>query len=487
MKFDIRAFFREVALSKTYQRTSAEPASTSPPVDPGAISPALAGWQAEVDRLTAELPKLEEAVAAADGAQATVYETHTAALDARAKIEKDRSEAKKASDELSAALAAAIKDVASKEDIHKALSAAKAAAEAAAAKLPEDKALAEAAATIKTRTAEVETALTAVRTTVAEKTPQVQAASLKLAEFDGPLAAATAEVAKTGEAHLAAKAVFDDANLAHRNAKAKLNELTARVADATKAVGYQTLLAAAKASSAAAQVATDEVATLEGQTATMNETLANARIAADDAKTKAAADRAAAEKAWLDIVDRSTTRFTLAPLKPLTPEQLTWSTMQAVGITSAQRAALAEEAKKAVTGELSPEARAALEARSLEQLVDAKLTGNINHFRDLFGPQPGQAPSFQATVHQALFLANSGLLASWVNAGGGNLTERLSKLEDPAVVADELYLTVFTRRPTSDEIKAVADYWQASGAERAQAARDMVWSLVTSSEFRFNH
>lgn len=488
MKFDIRAFFREVALSKTYQRTSVEPDPTRPPVDPGVLSPSLATWQTEVDRLTAEVPKLEEAVAAADGVQATAYEAHAAALDAQAKIEKDRAEAKKASDELSAALAAAIKEVTTKEDVHKTLAAAQAPAEAAAAKLPEDKALAEAAATIKTRTAEIEQALTAARATVAEKTPQVQAASVKLAEFDGPLTAAAAEVARTGEAHLAAKATFDAAGTAQRTAKAKQNEMLARVTDATQALKYQSLLAAAETSRAAVQAAVDQVASLESQTAT-EETLTGARTAADEAKAKSAADHAAAEKAWLELTERSTTRFTLAPLKPLTPEQLTWATMQAVGIVDTQQQALAEEATKAAAaaGEMLPEARAELEARTLEQLVDAKLTGNINHFRELFGQQPGQAPSFQATVHQALFLANGGVLAGWVNAGGGNLTERLSKLEDPNAVADELYLSVFTRRPTPEEAKAVADYWQTSGTDRAAAARDLVWSLATSSEFRFTH
>ena len=308
----------------------------------------------------------------------------------------------------------------------------------------------------RTRTAEIEQALTAARATVAEKTPQVQAASLKLAEFDGPLTAAAAEVAKTGEAHLAAKSTFDTASTAYRVAKAKQNEMTARVTDAAKALNYQSLLAAAEASRAATLAAADQVASLEAQTATMNDTLASARAAADEALAKADADRAVVEKAWLEIVDRTTTRFSLAPLKPLTPEQLTWSTMQAVGMTTAQQQALAEEAKKTAeaAGEMTPEARTAFEARTLEQLVDAKLTGNISSFRDLFGQQPGQAPSFQATVHQALFLANGGVLAGWVNAGGGNLTERISKLEDPSAVAEELYLSVFTRRPTADEVKS---------------------------------
>ncbi len=489
MKFDVRAFFREVALSRTYQRTSAEPESNKPPAAAGAVSPSLAEWAVAADRVAAELPGLEEALSAADAAQVAAYEAHTAALDAQAKVQKDRAEAKQASDELSAALAAALKEAETKEDLHKTLAAAKGPAEAAAAKLPDDKALADAAATIKTRATEIEQALAAARAIVAEKTPQVQAASLKLAEYEAPWAAATAEATKTGEAHLAAKARFDASAAAHREARAKHNELAARIADAQKALDYETLLTAVETSGTAAQAATEQVASLEAQTAATAEAVALARAAADEAQAKAGADRTAIEKAWLEVIDRATNRFTLAPLKPLTPEQLTWATMQAVGIVGNHQQALAEEAQKTATaaGDLTPEARAALAARTLEQLVDAKLTGNIQHFRDLFGQQPGQAPSFQATVHQALFLANGGLLAGWVNGGGGNLTERLSKLEDPRAVAEELYLSVFTRRPTDAEAKAVADYWQTSETERASTARDMVWSLVTSNEFRFNH
>ena len=54
-------------------------------------------------------------------------------------------------------------------------------------------------------------------------------------------------------------------------------------------------------------------------------------------------------------------------------------------------------------------------------------------------------------------------------------------------MADELYLIVLTRRPTAEEQAQVAAYWEAGKADRAAAAREMVWSLLTSAEFRFNH
>jgi len=243
------------------------------------------------------------------------------------------------------------------------------------------------------------------------------------------------------------------------------------------------------ASQAAADAARDELATLEAQEAITEESLAPARAAAQAAQEKTAADAVAAEKAWAELVDRSTVRFTLAPLKDLSPEQLTWATMQAVGMVDAQKQALAPEAQKQAeaAGEMPAEAREQLTSKLLEELVDKKLTGNIDQFVGLFGQQPGQAPTFQATVHQALFLANGGTLAGWLNPAGGNLTERLSKLEDPQVVAEELYLSVFTRRPDADEAAQVAEYWKAAEADKPAAARELVWSLLTSSEFRFSH
>ena len=45
------------------------------------------------------------------------------------------------------------------------------------------------------------------------------------------------------------------------------------------------------------------------------------------------------------------------------------------------------------------------------------------------GSSRARLPTFQATVHQALFLANGGLLAGWLNPAGNNLTERLTKID----------------------------------------------------------
>ena len=118
-----------------------------------------------------------------------------------------------------------------------------------------------------------------------------------------------------------------------------------------------------------------------------------ARTAAEAAQAKAAADLAAAEKAWADW---SSTRPT--PLHAGAAQAAFARTVD-LGHDAGggpgrrcSRQALAEEAKKQAeaAGEMTPEARAgSFEARTLEQLVDAKLPGNIKQFVGSVRPAAG--------------------------------------------------------------------------------------------------
>jgi len=67
------------------------------------------------------------------------------------------------------------------------------------------------------------------------------------------------------------------------------------------------------------------------------------------------------------------------------------------------------------------------------------------------------------------------------------LAQRLAPLTDAKTFADELYLSTLTRRPTDVEINEVSQYLASRPSERPNAIRELVWSLVTSVEFRFNH
>jgi len=98
-------------------------------------------------------------------------------------------------------------------------------------------------------------------------------------------------------------------------------------------------------------------------------------------------------------------------------------------------------------------------------------------------PEVEHAPSVKA----ALFLLNDTTVIGWLKPQENNLTARLEKLTDAAAIADELYLSVLTRQPTSDEKKIVADYLTKHTDQRSEAIRTLAWSLLASNEFGINH
>ncbi len=159
--------------------------------------------------------------------------------------------------------------------------------------------------------------------------------------------------------------------------------------------------------------------------------------------------------------------FAVAQLKPMTPEQLAWSLMQATGLTDAER--LAQGAKPN------------------EAALVTKLSAAAAPVVNTFAGQAGQSEEFQATLDQVLFLANGTLLRGWLAPRAGNLADRLAKLDKPEAAAEELYLSVLTRRPTADEAKEVASYLGSREQNRPAAVQELIWALLTSAEFRFNH
>ena len=191
------------------------------------------------------------------------------------------------------------------------------------------------------------------------------------------------------------------------------------------------------------------------------------------------------------ITDLWTKQYAVAPLKPLSPEQFVWSVMQVTGIVDQQKAAVETEYVK---NNPPPEANSddpqylAAKTNHIEQTVYTNLQGNVNTFVGLYGAGAGQPQDdFFATADQALFMANGGTIDGWLNPAGGNLSERLVQQTDPKLFAEELYLAVLTRLPEDVEVAEVTQYLADRGDARPAAVKELVWALMTSSEFRFNH
>ncbi|OAI51367.1 hypothetical protein AYO44_00735 [Planctomycetaceae bacterium SCGC AG-212-F19] len=159
--------------------------------------------------------------------------------------------------------------------------------------------------------------------------------------------------------------------------------------------------------------------------------------------------------------------FAVALLKPLAPEQFAWALMQATGFSDAERLVLAKNLT--------------------EPALYAKQAAAAGPVIGMFAAPAGQAEGFQPTLDQALFLANGNAIRGWLAPRPGNLAERLAKLTDANEFADELWLSVLTRKPTDEERRGLAEYLSKRPADRAAAIQDLIWSLVASAEFRFNH
>jgi hypothetical protein len=160
-------------------------------------------------------------------------------------------------------------------------------------------------------------------------------------------------------------------------------------------------------------------------------------------------------------------RYATAILKPLTPEQLGYATMQATGLTDVYRNELAK--------------------KYTEEALHAKLASNLGPFRSLYGTRAGEPEEgFASTLDQTLFVKHGGHIRSLIAPRTGSLVERAAKLTEPSRVAEELYLTVYTRLPSDEERKDIEDALRGS-TNRTAVLGDIVWAMIASAEFRFNH
>lgn len=184
------------------------------------------------------------------------------------------------------------------------------------------------------------------------------------------------------------------------------------------------------------------------------------------------------ESQTADSASVDDTNYSVALLKPLSPEQLAWSMMQATGVADQQMQSLITRQEKADAKQL------ASDPIWQEKTLNRALRSNIDAFTRVFGIEGPQHARFDASADQALFLRNGDLVQQWVSRKNG-LSDRLAALES-GEVAEEFYLSVYSRMPDTDEAKLVEDLLEHSMDRKADIQR-LLWAGLTSTEFRFNH
>jgi len=437
--FRLRPIVRAIVLSETYQRSIEPPRPED--VDAAALESLVA--RLEAARPEAEAARATWALRATDAEanrEAAAAATRAVHLE-RLSLVTARDTASKAADAATAAAAAAAVAV---EPLRQAAAALEAAAEraaAAAALFPGDGEIASLARELAGR--------------AATRAAATEAALQGLGEKQAAAAAATTAVA-------AAREAFDAA--------------TARLA----AEALVTLEQDAAAARRAAVEAAHELRRLD-------ERLRLARDLAAQPGLRAS-DPAAAARQWESIVERWTDAGQVAPLRALSAEQLTLSVQQATGGLAARQASAAAAIDKEPPEQLAQagdEQRSALRDRHVEMRMVKDVSGLLRSAAGLFGDPLSEG--FQASVNQALYFGNAPDIQGQLVPSGSNLVATLDALREPDAVADEAYVAVLSRPPGDAERADVAAFLAERTADRSQALAELVWALVSSAEFRFNH
>jgi hypothetical protein len=123
------------------------------------------------------------------------------------------------------------------------------------------------------------------------------------------------------------------------------------------------------------------------------------------------------------------------------------------------------------------------------QLWDSKAR---NEFLRLFG-RPNRISACECertrepSVAQVLNLLNSPSIQAKLTHESGTIARLVREQKDDGKLVEELYLTFYSRFPTADEKATAVKHLQKYDANRRNAAEDLAWAMLNSTEFLFNH
>lgn len=101
----------------------------------------------------------------------------------------------------------------------------------------------------------------------------------------------------------------------------------------------------------------------------------------------------------------------------------------------------------------------------------------------------------EPSVAQVLHLLNSQRVQEKLGHEGGAIAKLVREQPSDARLAEELYLTIFSRLPTTEETQTAVNFLQSAkpaagktpADARRTAAEDLAWTMLNSLEFVFNH
>ncbi len=166
--------------------------------------------------------------------------------------------------------------------------------------------------------------------------------------------------------------------------------------------------------------------------------------------------------------------FAVASLRPLSQRQLAFSLVLATGngtLSEPGKIQSRVERYSGVAGLQRIEQYLTIEERA------AELINSLD---------PRRA-NFHSSVAEALFMSNNSASQALVAAQGDNLAARLGKIEDTGELVTQAVRTILSRSPNDDESARLTGWFGRQGDDRHTTCDQMIWALITSAEFRFNH
>jgi hypothetical protein len=123
--------------------------------------------------------------------------------------------------------------------------------------------------------------------------------------------------------------------------------------------------------------------------------------------------------------------------------------------------------------------------------VDLPHEGFGSYFLDVFDRPPRSsacecARSSGASLQQVLHLSFSPDVESKISRGDGRVAKLIQRKATPEEALEELYLAAFARLPSESERRTALAYVNRQ-ADRRRALEDVLWALLNTREFMFNH
>ncbi len=155
--------------------------------------------------------------------------------------------------------------------------------------------------------------------------------------------------------------------------------------------------------------------------------------------------------------------FAVAAVRPLSPMQLATSLW------------LATEAPETFPEDLKAED------------LDRKIEGLEGRARDLAQGIARPGEDYQIGAAEALLMSNGDRIKDLLSEKGDRLVSRVAKATDPRERVNLAVRNVLSRPPEDEESAILREFLAQHADLPVEGARQLIWSLLTSAEFRFNY